>query len=146
LFHPADDLAANTAAIIGSALGVEMRRADEFDEVDLGVWTGLTLEQFETRYESAYHELRDAPLTVRPPDGESMADALQRLRAGIAKRLKRASGPAGILLRPLALALVRHIAGQIGADEIWEAAQQDVPVLVEINYGTSWSRPRRPAA
>lgn len=133
LFHAPDELSKVTAERIGRRLNLPAKALDDLVEVDLGLWTGLTESELKKRYAKAHRQLVDAPLNVSPPDGESFSDAARRLRACLKKRI-RPNGKAGIglVMRPLAFALVRSVLEGAASGDVWEASQsKDEPVVMD---------------
>jgi broad specificity phosphatase PhoE len=78
-----------TASIIAHELHLKFRTADALKEVDLGVWEGLTLDDFKERYGKVYKQWRLDPTSIEPPEGESITAAAARLDIGIKKIIKR---------------------------------------------------------
>ncbi len=123
ILHGPDELAKQTARTLAAALRVTVRSVDELAEVDVGLWAGLTADQLESRFASAYHELLESPLNVSPPEGEPFADALRRLQACLRRRIRRnGAGTVGVVLRPLALALLRFTLAPTAERTIWQDA------------------------
>lgn len=112
-------------------LGIVPKAVDELDEVDLGLWTGLTDEQLRARFASAHRQLEEAPLTVVPPEGESLAAAAARVSGEIRRRIRR-NGKSAIafVLRPIALALAVRACGSAD-DDVW-ALSRSVEAPVEL--------------
>lgn len=65
-----------TARQIAEPHELDVRIADDLDEVDFGSWTGVAFSELEG--DPAWTEWNEARATARPPDGESMADAVAR--------------------------------------------------------------------
>lgn len=133
IFHSADELAAETAALVAEALHVPARPLRSLAEVDVGLWAGLTDAQLRQRYEAAHKQLREDPLSVTPPDGEPLGEAARRLLRGV-KRRGQSNGAAavGFVLRPLALALLRCQIEQRPLSDVWGlAAWPQEPVLLD---------------
>lgn len=125
LLHPKDELCTNTARRIARALGLRHKSNAALDEVNLGLWTGLTQDQLRTRYESAYEEFSQAPLNVGPPEGESLHEAYERLRTAVEKILRQhANDNVAIVARPFALALIRYILSDSDLSSLWEALDE----------------------
>lgn len=137
LLHAPDELSAHTAALLASRLSLPSKAVDDLVEVDIGLWTGLTEAELKSRYPSAHRELGESPLNVRPPGGESLADAAHRLAVCLHKRIrKNGTASLGIVLRPLALVLARATLEGRPLADVWEAAHQAAdPVIIE--YGQS---------
>jgi broad specificity phosphatase PhoE len=86
--------ARETGEAIAEPFGIEVRTTPLLREMMMGEWEGLTRAEIEARGESAELEryFRDR-MTQRPPGGEAMQDAWQRL--GDAAALIREEHPAG---------------------------------------------------
>jgi probable phosphoglycerate mutase len=133
IFHAPDELSKTTAQQIARRLNLPTKTLDDLDEVDLGLWTGLTEAELKKRYAKAHRLLLESPLNVTPPQGENFADAVDRLRACLKKRIK-ANGKAGIglVMRPFAFAMARHVLEGRQPDELWEESQhEDRPVVMD---------------
>jgi len=72
-----------TAKIIAKALGQEVKALESLREVDTGVWTGLTFQKVEIRYQKHLREWRADPLRVKRLEGESYLELFERTKAAI---------------------------------------------------------------
>ncbi len=134
IYHAPDELSTAVGRRLAKALGVGVRKSSELDEVDLGLWSGLTDEQLEVRYAAAHEQLCEAPLSVQPPEGEPFVEAFKRIQKAAKARLKRNGHEAiGFVMRPISLALMRYaLQHQPGAAEVWRfAASVQKPLIVE---------------
>ncbi len=133
IHHAADELSTRTAKIIAKALDIKSRKVANLAEVDVGLWAGLTDDDLQKRYATAYRELCESPLNVNPPNGETIADAQQRLTVELQKLLKKNGVPAIALVeRPLALALTRSSIEGGEEAAIWENARDmNIPLVLE---------------
>lgn len=136
ILHAGDELSTRTAKIVAKALGIKTRKVSSLAEVDVGLWAGLTEDDLQKRYATAYRELCESPLNVNPPNGETIADAEKRLTTELQKLLKKNGVPAIALVeRPLALALTRRSIEGGEEATIWENARDvDAPVVLEIPH------------
>lgn len=137
IVHAPDELSTAAAAALAKALKLKAKSSGDLTEVDVGLWVGLTDEQLSSRYSSAYHELRESPLNVAPPEGEDFGSAMDRL-VGCLNKLARRTPDAvfGVVLRPIAAALLRHQTGGLEASDIWQAAL-DAPQATSVVLGSS---------
>lgn len=97
-----------TAKLLADTLGVKVKTDPQLRELDYGLWQGLTHEEIKRRNPKVYRQWNECPASVRPPEGETLAEAQQRLieaTRGIIKRSKDA--PVPLVLRPIVLALLR---------------------------------------
>jgi broad specificity phosphatase PhoE len=78
-----------TDEIIGKALGLRPRRIDEFRNLDQGLWQGLQIEEIRRRNTRLFRQWIDDPKTIRPPQGETVEEAMERLRAALKPLLRR---------------------------------------------------------
>lgn len=123
LLHAPDELAAQTAAVLARCLAVPTKAIDDLVEVDLGLWAGLTEAQLKARFASAHRQLREAPLNVSSPGGESFGAAAERLLACIRRQVHRNGKQAvGVVMRPFSYALVRCALEGQEPTAMWEMA------------------------
>lgn len=133
IFHAPDELSRATAQRIGRRLNLPIKALDDLNEVDLGLWTGLTEGELKKRYAKAHRLLADSPLNVTPPEGESFSDAARRLRACLKKHIK-INGKVGIglVMRPFAFAMTRCVLEGRQPEELWESSQrEDQPIVMD---------------
>src|SRR5262249_20467875 len=73
--------ARETAAIVATALRVELTVDTRLRERDIGSWAGLTTPEIAGRWPDALARLRDRDPELRPGGGESARDVQARVRA-----------------------------------------------------------------
>lgn len=113
--------ARQTAAILADKLHLSVKTLKGLEEVDVGLWEGLAPHQLKQRYPRAYKQWTEQPATICPPQGESLQHAADRLLAAITQfSLKSKAGPLGVVLGPLALAVVRSQLQALGLDNFWQ--------------------------
>jgi broad specificity phosphatase PhoE len=78
-----------TAEIIGKALGLRPRRIDDLRNLDQGLWQGLQLDEIKRRNLKVFRQWIDDPVTVCPPQGETIASALDRIKAALRPLIRR---------------------------------------------------------
>ena len=134
IYHAPDELSKSTARQLARVLNVPVKELDDLEEVDLGLWAGLTEDDLKKRYATAHRQLVDSPLNVSPPHGEVFAAAADRLRGCFKKRLKPDGKEAvGLVMRPFCFAMARYLLEGEGVD-IWETSRaQAVPVVMELS-------------
>lgn len=133
IFYAPDELSRATAQCIGRILNLPTKTLDDLEEVDLGLWTGLTEAELKQRYAKAHRQLLESPLNVAPPEGENFSDAAARLRACLKRRIKPNGKTAlGLVMRPFAFAMARCVLEGVEPARLWEASQhQDQPVVID---------------
>ncbi|WP_240907374.1 histidine phosphatase family protein [Paludisphaera rhizosphaerae] len=78
-----------TAEIVGKALGLRPKRIDEFRNLDQGLWQGLQIEEIRRRNTRLFRQWIDDPRTIRPPQGETIEEAMERVRAAFRPLFRR---------------------------------------------------------
>ena len=121
LLHPPDEAAIESARVIASRFACSLSAVPDLADPDLGLLEGLSLAEFERRFESRHAEWLASPLTVIPPEGEAMTDARARILDALAEILvQRAGQRVGIVLHSIALAIVRDALARGDGSRLWE--------------------------
>ena len=100
-----------TAEAVGKALGLRPRRIDDLRNLDQGLWQGLQIDEIKRRNARVFRQWLDDPMTVCPPLGETVEDALERIKGALKPLIKRHQGEAIALVvgEPLAQLLACHL-------------------------------------
>jgi broad specificity phosphatase PhoE len=103
----ADEAADRAARIIAERFSLRPRDCVDLSEVGLGLWEGLNRDELRFRFPSIFPQWEDHPLSVLPPEGEPLEDAIKRLSGAAKKIFRRNRGAATVLvLRPMSLQIV----------------------------------------
>jgi broad specificity phosphatase PhoE len=78
-----------TAEIIGKALGLRPKRIDELRNLDQGLWQGLQVDEIKRRNTKLFRQWIEDPRTICPPQGETVEDALERVKAAFKPLVRR---------------------------------------------------------
>ena len=78
-----------TAESIGKALGLRPKRMDDLRNLDQGLWQGLQLAEIKRRNLKVFRQWLDDPITVCPPHGETIEDALERIKTALRPVIRR---------------------------------------------------------
>ncbi|MFQ5490327.1 MAG: histidine phosphatase family protein [Phycisphaerae bacterium] len=96
------------AQLLASRAEVRLKTVSTLEEVDVGLWEGLTSAQVESRFPKIYKRWLEDPSGVCPPDGELLGDAAQRVYQAITKIARKHNGSSvAVVLGPIALAATR---------------------------------------
>ena len=94
--------------------------AIDLQEIDYGLWQGLTIAEIRRRQPKAYRQWLEAPSTIRPPGGEALCEAQERIRGACKEIMKRHKSDTPLLvLRPIALSLVRCLLENKSTEMLW---------------------------
>jgi len=104
-----------------------VRCLDDLCEVDQGLWEGLPLAEIERCYARAYRAWLRDPEAVRPPEGETIAHAYQRVRQALARIARRHKGHTVAIVAPRLLrALIQCCLHGRGPEAVWDLYRTDV--------------------
>ncbi|MFT5424798.1 MAG: broad specificity phosphatase PhoE [Phycisphaerales bacterium] len=146
-----DECSQTSAQNAAAASGTKVRCLDGLANVGMGLWEGMTLEELEERFPSAYRQWRERPDSISAPQGESLGEAENRLTGQIhqaAMKLKGDNPVMMVVLRPMAYALVRtRLLGRSPA-ELWDVlgSAPEGAESFEVEAGALAPRPNRISA
>ena len=106
-----------TATIISTALGLKLKKLDKLGNINHGLWQGLLMDDVKRKQPKVYRQWQDQPESVCPPEGETVAEARERVQAALAKITKKhKTGVVGMVVpEPLASVVRVHLgAGELG--------------------------------
>jgi broad specificity phosphatase PhoE len=78
-----------TAEIVGKALGLRPKRIDDLRNLDQGLWQGLQLEEIKRRNTKLFRQWIEDPITICPPQGETVEDAMERIKLALKPLFRR---------------------------------------------------------
>ncbi len=106
-----------------------VRPVEELGNVCLGLWEGRTSSELEEKCPRTYRQWREAPTAVVVPEGETLEEAQDRITKALTRFLERADGDGcvAIVLRPLAMALVRCWLDARDLDGVWSIVEDQEP-------------------
>ncbi len=94
--------ARSTAEAIGAGLDVSVKELKGLRNLNQGLWQGLQIDDIRRKYPKVYKQWRESPETICPPEGETVSDAVQRVRKALSKPLRRKDSFAVVACEPLA--------------------------------------------
>ncbi len=122
----ADQPTLQTGETIAEAVHLKLKKVDNLREMGLGHWEGLTLSEFRERFGKVYKQWRSDPLSVKPPEGESVEEVAERLEAHLAKLLKKnGDRRVAVVLGAMAFAVARCRFDDGGYGSFWKYAEND---------------------
>lgn len=124
VYAPPCQPAEASAIAIAEHLGVKFRRIDRMHNLDQGLWQGLCVDELKRKHPKVFRQWQQRPETVRPPEGETLTEAGDRIRYAIMKMLKRHKTGRVALIVPEPLAgLIKQIISEGDLSEMWKATK-----------------------
>ncbi|QDU36745.1 Phosphoserine phosphatase 1 [Maioricimonas rarisocia] len=92
----------STAQALGDALGVSVKKLEGLENLDLGLWQGMLLDDLRRKHPRVFKQWQDSPRSVCPPEGETCEEAFKRVSKALRKPMKRKADFAVVASEPLA--------------------------------------------
>ena len=89
IFTAPSEPARSTAQAICEQCGAALKELDDFRNLDHGLWQGLQVDDVRRKYPKVFKQWQESPETVCLPEGETVSEAVERIRHGLRKCLKR---------------------------------------------------------
>ena len=125
ILHGPDEASVQTAQAIAERGGARRREIAGLHDMDLGLWAGLREAELIERHPTLFRTWREDPGSITPPDGENLIEAEERIIGALSRALSKVSrGPVAIVLRPMALAMVRCRVENRPLADLWKAAEE----------------------
>ena len=111
VYASTSDPARSTAEMISEKLGLDLNITDDLQNVNQGLWQGLPVEEVRRMSPRVLKQWQEAPETIRPPEGETVSEALARVLAVLKTPVKREESFAVVTPEPLATLIGCAITG-----------------------------------
>ncbi len=122
VYSPSCEPANQTAHALAQALGIKHKKCDGLQNVDHGLWQGMKIEEVRRKHPKVYRQWQEQPESVCPPQGEMLEQAERRMRAALAKILKKHKHGTVALVVPEPMAsLVQRFAANSELGDLWKA-------------------------
>ncbi len=116
--------AIDTAEIIAAPLGLNVQPMSGIIDIDYGSWQGLSTEQVVARDDSLYSQWIESPQEVKFPDGESFAEARERVASAIGDLIKQRPKETFVLVshKVICQILILNLLG-LDSSHFWQITQ-----------------------
>lgn len=121
LYASASQPSLQTAEAMAEALGIKLKKLDQMENLNFGLWQGMQIEEVRLKQPRVYRQWQEMPQNICPPEGEMLTEADDRVRASMSKLLKRhKDGVIGVVVPEPLATLVRRfiIQGELG--DLWK--------------------------
>jgi probable phosphoglycerate mutase len=133
-----------TAGQFALLCDVKPRICQELVNLDMGLWSGLCLDDIRQRQPTIYRRWQENPETVCPPQGEMLFEGRQRVHEAVARMAKKYHRGRIVLIIPEPLATISccHLRGAPVCD-LWKT-ENNFGTFESIEYQSSSVAARRP--
>jgi probable phosphoglycerate mutase len=111
--------AQETADILAERLELKPKTLEKLHNLNQGLWQGMLFDEVKAKQPKVYRQWQEKPETVCPPEGETLQEARDRLKKGLAKLTKKhkTGTIALVLAQPLA-GILRGMLRQEDSEEL----------------------------
>lgn len=114
--------AAETAKCIADALRIKLKKLDNMQNLNQGLWQGMLVEDVRQKQPTVYRQWQEQPEIICPPEGEMLAEAEERVHAALRKLIKKHKGATIGLVIPEPLAcLTEGVLRHAPPSDLWKA-------------------------
>jgi phosphoserine phosphatase len=116
--------ARQTAEALSTALGAKLKEMDNMQNLNHGLWQGMLIDEVKRKQPTVYRQWQEQPECMRPPGGETIGEARQRVKAAITKIARKHKDDVVALVVPEPLASM--VRAELRSDELgdlWRATQ-----------------------
>jgi phosphoserine phosphatase len=114
--------AQQTAAALAADHGLKVKTLEDLQNLDHGLWHGKRVDEVRVSQPKVFRQLQEHPETVCPPDGEPVGAAVERVRALLAKLIrKHKSGTIAVVVPEPIASFVRAALSQDELGDLWKA-------------------------
>jgi len=111
-----------TATALADPRGLKIKRIGALHNLNHGLWHGKLIDEVRQTQPKVYRQWQDHPETVCPPEGESVADARQRVHAALVKLVRKHKDGTIAVVAPEPLAsLCRSVLSTTELGDLWKA-------------------------
>ncbi len=132
-----------TADELSESLKVKLKRLRGMENLNHGLWQGMLIDEVKRRQPTVYRQWQEQPECIRPPQGETLAEATDRVDKILEKLLKRHRDGVVALVAPEPLAtLVKVRLGKGELGDLWQATgcHGDWQLLEVVPEEVAWSQ------
>ena len=131
IYSSGNESSGPTAQFIADQCRLKSKKVPLLRELDCGLWQGLRISEIKKRYGRAYKQWRSDPTCVRPPQGEGLEDAAQRVEKALQDITDKNRGKTVIIVAALLVAaIIECILTETSLDDIWPLVERDVALHV----------------
>ena len=133
LYSSEEQSSMETASLVVERSEAKRKHMEALDEIDFGLWEGLTEAQLSDRFPKLFKKWVEDPHSVSIPDGEELGKAAARIKAALRQIVKKhRNGAVGVVLGPTVLALGRCELEQVPLGRLREFVVHE-PVWYELD-------------
>jgi broad specificity phosphatase PhoE len=103
--------ARSTAVALGAERGLTVKEIETLYNLNHGLWQGLKVDEVRRKHPKVFKQWQESPEAICPPGGETLSEAVERVRKALEKPLKKKGNLAIVAADPLASIICAVVRG-----------------------------------
>jgi broad specificity phosphatase PhoE len=103
--------ARSTAVALAAARGLTVREVETLHNINHGLWQGLKVDEVRRKHPKVFKQWQESPEAICPPGGETLNEAVDRVRKALEKPLKKRGNLVIVAADPLAAIISAVVRG-----------------------------------
>ncbi|KPK76959.1 MAG: hypothetical protein AMJ79_04865 [Phycisphaerae bacterium SM23_30] len=125
IYSSGNESSGPTAEYLAQLCQIKTKKVSGLRELDFGIWQGLRITEIKNRYGRAYRQWLCDPTSVRPPRGESVLEAYDRVRQSLYSLNKKNRDKTVVVVAAfIIVALIECLVAHKSLDQLWQIAEQ----------------------
>ena len=129
IYSSGNESSGPTAGFLSELCDLKDKKITGMCELNCGLWQGLRIREIKKRYGRAYRQWRNDPLSVCPPEGESVADAFERVKESLRTIIRKNKyKAAAIVAGPMVAAMIECAITNQPLEVFWDIVDSNCAV------------------
>ncbi|MCP4707352.1 MAG: histidine phosphatase family protein [Planctomycetes bacterium] len=125
IYSSGNESSGRTAVFLADLCLLKNKKLPDLRELNCGLWQGLRIAEIKKRYGRAYRQWRIDPTSVRPPQGESIPEACQRVNQILCGLYKKNRDKTIVVVASyFVAAIIECLVTGKNLDQLWRNAEQ----------------------
>jgi broad specificity phosphatase PhoE len=125
IYHSPSEPAHQTAEALAKALGVKLKKLENMQNLNHGLWQGMRIDDLKHKHPKVYRQWMEQPECVCPPEGETLESATARVQAALRKVVKKhREGIIGLVVPEPLARVVRSKLTHSEVGSLWTAPEE----------------------
>jgi len=143
IYSSGNESSGRTAVFLAELCQIKTKKMPDLHELDCGLWQGLRIAEIKKRYGRAYRQWRTDPTSVRPPQGESIPEACQRVNQTLHGLYKKNREKTIVIVASfIVAAIIECLVTGKNLDQLWHSAEQGNGLQIfDLSTADDWFGP-----
>ena len=125
LYSSGNESSGPSAEFLAQLWQIKTKKIPNLRELNFGLWQGLRIVEIKKRYGRAYKQWLTDPTSIRPPQGESVLEAYERVAQSLHNLYKKNRDKTVVIVAAFVVAaLIECLITEKSLGQLWQIAEQ----------------------